>query len=120
MSMQFRLTDEQRALVSTVRDLTREMDFRGNSIKYLDGTYPWDNLHALASLLAGNLDLKASGVGRRARRSPPGRPPDRRLCYDSALGPEKGRPSQPGGARGAGTLREAQTDAWGVAVEREA
>jgi alkylation response protein AidB-like acyl-CoA dehydrogenase len=26
------------------------MDFRGNSIKYMDGTYPWDNLNALAKI----------------------------------------------------------------------
>jgi alkylation response protein AidB-like acyl-CoA dehydrogenase len=44
------LTEEQRALVGTVRDLSRDMDFRGNSIKYLDGTYPWDNLNALAKI----------------------------------------------------------------------
>jgi len=44
------LTEEQRALVGTVRDLSRDMDFRGSSIKYLDGTYPWDNLNALAKI----------------------------------------------------------------------
>ena len=32
------LTEEQRALVGAVRDLARDKDFRGNSIKYLDGT----------------------------------------------------------------------------------
>ena len=48
--MKFKLSDEQRALVGTVRDLARGMDFRGNSIKYLDGTYPWDNLNALAKI----------------------------------------------------------------------
>lgn len=44
------LTEEQRALIGTVRDLSRDMDFRGNSIKYMDGTYPWDNLNALAKI----------------------------------------------------------------------
>ena len=44
------LTEDQRALIDTVRTLSRDMDFRGNSIKYLDGTYPWDNLHALAKI----------------------------------------------------------------------
>jgi alkylation response protein AidB-like acyl-CoA dehydrogenase len=44
------LTEEQRALVGTVRELSRDMDFRGNSIKYMDGTYPWDNLNALAKI----------------------------------------------------------------------
>lgn len=44
------LSEEQRALVGTVRDLSRDMDFRGNSIRYLDGSYPWDNLNALAKI----------------------------------------------------------------------
>lgn len=49
------LTDEQHALVGTVRDLARNMNFRGNSIKYLDRTYPWENLNALAKI--GVLDM---------------------------------------------------------------
>lgn len=44
------LTEEQRALVGTVRDLSKDMDFRGNSKKYMDGTYPWENLNALAKI----------------------------------------------------------------------
>jgi alkylation response protein AidB-like acyl-CoA dehydrogenase len=44
------LTDEQRALVDTVRQLTRDKQFRANSIKYMDGTYPWDNLNELAKI----------------------------------------------------------------------
>jgi alkylation response protein AidB-like acyl-CoA dehydrogenase len=44
------LSEEQRALVGTVRQLSRDMDFRGNSIKYMDGTYPWENLNALARI----------------------------------------------------------------------
>ncbi|MDM0021824.1 acyl-CoA dehydrogenase family protein [Variovorax saccharolyticus] len=44
------LTDDQRALVGAVRTLAKDKDFRGNSIKYLDGTYPWDNLNALAKI----------------------------------------------------------------------
>jgi alkylation response protein AidB-like acyl-CoA dehydrogenase len=43
------LTSEQRALVGTVRELAREK-FRGNAIKYLDGTYPWENLNDLARI----------------------------------------------------------------------
>lgn len=49
-TQRLRLTDEQRALIGAVRDLSRDMDFRGNSIKYLDGTYPWENLNALAKI----------------------------------------------------------------------
>ena len=44
------LTEEQRALIGTVRDLSRDKDFRGNSVKYLDGTYPWENLNELAKI----------------------------------------------------------------------
>jgi alkylation response protein AidB-like acyl-CoA dehydrogenase len=44
------LNDEQRALVGAVRTLARDKNFRGNSIKYLDGTYPADNLKELAKI----------------------------------------------------------------------
>ena len=49
-TQRLKLTEEQRALVGAVRDLSRDMDFRGNSIKYMDGTYPWENLNALAKI----------------------------------------------------------------------
>ena len=38
------LTQEQRALIGAVRTLATDKDFRGNSIQYLDGTYPQGNL----------------------------------------------------------------------------
>jgi alkylation response protein AidB-like acyl-CoA dehydrogenase len=44
------LTEEQRSLIGAVRSLAKDKDFRGNAIKYLDGTYPWDNLDALAKI----------------------------------------------------------------------
>ena len=44
------LTDEQRALIGAVRELARDKSFRANSIKYLDGTYPADNLKELAKI----------------------------------------------------------------------
>jgi alkylation response protein AidB-like acyl-CoA dehydrogenase len=51
MSIQrLQLTEEQRALIGTIRDLARDKDFRTNSIKYLDGTYPWENLNDLAKI----------------------------------------------------------------------
>lgn len=37
-------------MIGTVRDLARDKDWRINSIKYMDGTYPWDNLNDLAKL----------------------------------------------------------------------
>lgn len=44
------LSDEQRALIGAVRTLAKAKDFQGNSIKYMDGTYPWDNLNELAKI----------------------------------------------------------------------
>lgn len=44
------LSEEQRALINSVRTLAKDMDFRGRSVKLLDGTYPWDNLNALAKI----------------------------------------------------------------------
>src|SRR5580765_2423479 len=44
------LTDEQRALIGAVRGLARDRDFRGNSIKLMDGTYPAENLKELAKI----------------------------------------------------------------------
>jgi alkylation response protein AidB-like acyl-CoA dehydrogenase len=43
------LTPEQRALVGTVRELARDK-FRGRAMKYLDGTFPWENLRDLAEI----------------------------------------------------------------------
>jgi len=51
------LSEEQRALIDTVRQVSRDMDFRGNSIKTLDGTYPWDNLNALAKIGALGMSI---------------------------------------------------------------
>jgi alkylation response protein AidB-like acyl-CoA dehydrogenase len=45
----FQLTSEQRALVGTVRELARDR-FRGRATKWLDGTFPWENLHDLAEI----------------------------------------------------------------------
>ncbi len=47
--MKFELTSEQRALVGTIRDLARS-EFRGRALKYMDGSFPWENIHKLAEL----------------------------------------------------------------------
>ena len=47
--MKFELTSEQRALVGTIRDLARS-EFRGRALKYMDGSFPWENMHKLAEL----------------------------------------------------------------------
>jgi len=48
-SMKFKLTDEQRSIVATVRALTQEK-FKPNALKYMDGTFPWDNIRDLAKI----------------------------------------------------------------------
>jgi hypothetical protein len=39
MSLNFELTQDQRAIIDTVRELTRDK-FKPNALKYLDGTFP--------------------------------------------------------------------------------
>ena len=47
--MKFELSNEQRALVRTIRDVARE-EFRGRALKYMDGTFPWENMRTLAKM----------------------------------------------------------------------
>ncbi|MGA0025435.1 MAG: acyl-CoA dehydrogenase family protein [Burkholderiales bacterium] len=47
--MEFALTPEQRSVVKTVRELTQDQ-FKPNALKYMDGTFPWDNIKALADI----------------------------------------------------------------------
>lgn len=47
--MDFRLTEEQRAIVQTVRELTQN-EFRQRSLEYMDGTFPWENIRKLAGI----------------------------------------------------------------------
>jgi alkylation response protein AidB-like acyl-CoA dehydrogenase len=49
MSLDFELTQDQRAIIDTVRELTRDK-FKPNALKYLDGTFPWDNMRDLAKI----------------------------------------------------------------------
>ena len=43
------LSDEQRQFVQTVRDLAQG-EFRARALKYMDGTFPWENMRRLAEL----------------------------------------------------------------------
>ena len=43
------LADEQRRFVQTVRDLA-QAEFRPRALKYMDGSFPWENMRALAEL----------------------------------------------------------------------
>ena len=49
--MQFQLMQDQRSMVNTVRELAQDQ-FRPNALKYMDGTFPWDNMKKLALALA--------------------------------------------------------------------
>lgn len=49
MSINFRLTDEQRSIVATVREITQEK-FKPRALKYMDGTFPWENIRDLAGI----------------------------------------------------------------------
>jgi alkylation response protein AidB-like acyl-CoA dehydrogenase len=44
-----RLTEEQHRFVATVRDLAQSK-FRERAPRWMDGTFPWENLHPLAAL----------------------------------------------------------------------
>jgi len=45
-----RLSEEQRALIGTVRKLALDQDWRTKSVKYLDGSFPTENLRELAKI----------------------------------------------------------------------
>lgn len=47
--MEFRLTDAQRALIAPVRALAQTR-FRERALRWMDGTFPWDNIRDLAEL----------------------------------------------------------------------
>ncbi|MDN3564687.1 acyl-CoA dehydrogenase family protein [Paeniroseomonas aquatica] len=47
--MEFRLSDTQRALVGSVRELAQGR-FRQRGLRWMDGTFPWENIRELASL----------------------------------------------------------------------
>jgi alkylation response protein AidB-like acyl-CoA dehydrogenase len=47
--MKFELTEEQRAIVGTVREMTQG-EFKPNAQRYMDGTFPWENIKKLADI----------------------------------------------------------------------
>ena len=47
--MFLKLTEEQRRIVATVRELA-QTEFKPRAVKYLDGTFPWENMKRLAEL----------------------------------------------------------------------
>jgi alkylation response protein AidB-like acyl-CoA dehydrogenase len=47
--MDFQLTEQQRRIVAAVRDLAQG-EFKANAQKYMDGTFPWENMKKLADI----------------------------------------------------------------------
>ena len=47
--MDFQLTEQQRRIVAAVRDLAQG-EFKANAKKYMDGTFPWENMKKLADI----------------------------------------------------------------------
>src|SRR5215475_15192909 len=48
-SMDFQLTEQQQHMIATVRDLAQG-EFKANAQRYMDGTFPWDNMRKLAEI----------------------------------------------------------------------
>src|SRR5215470_1674607 len=48
-SVQLSLSEDQRRFVATVREITQN-EFKPRALQYMDGTFPWENLRALAKL----------------------------------------------------------------------
>ena len=48
-SFRFKLSDEQRRIVATVRELT-QAEFKPRGLQYMNGAFPWDNIRSLAKL----------------------------------------------------------------------
>jgi len=47
--MKFELTPEQRSMVNAVRELTQDK-IKPRALKYMDGTFPWENMKELAGI----------------------------------------------------------------------
>lgn len=47
--MDFQLSEQQQRMVATVRDLAQS-EFKANAPKYMDGTFPWENIRKLANI----------------------------------------------------------------------
>jgi alkylation response protein AidB-like acyl-CoA dehydrogenase len=64
--MMFRLSEEQRAFVGNVRKLAQS-EFRARAPKYMDGSFPWENIRQLADLgilgMAVPPEYGGSGMG---------------------------------------------------------
>ena len=46
--MDFQLSEQQRRMIGAVRDLSQS-EFKTNAQRYMDGTFPWENMRKLAA-----------------------------------------------------------------------
>jgi alkylation response protein AidB-like acyl-CoA dehydrogenase len=58
----FKLSDEQRRIVATVRELT-QAEFKPRGLQYMNGAFPWDNIRSLAKLGILGMAVPASYGG---------------------------------------------------------
>src|SRR6185312_2902085 len=49
LSMEFRINSQQRDMVSSVRELV-QAEFKPNANRWMDGSFPWDNMRKLAGI----------------------------------------------------------------------
>ena len=49
MTERVSLSEDQRRFVGTVREITQK-EFKPRAVKYMDGTFPWENMRELARL----------------------------------------------------------------------
>src|SRR3954463_2062144 len=47
--MDFQLTEQQRRMIAVVRDLAQS-EFKPNAQRWMDGTFPWENMKKLAEI----------------------------------------------------------------------
>src|SRR5712672_4384125 len=62
--MDFQLTGQQRRMVESVRELAQG-EFKANAHKYMDGTFPWENMKKLAEIgvLGMSVPQEYGGLG---------------------------------------------------------
>jgi alkylation response protein AidB-like acyl-CoA dehydrogenase len=68
--MDFQLTDQQRSMIATVRDLAQG-EFKANALRYMDGTFPWDNMKKLARIGVLGMSVPEQYAGLACRYSTP-------------------------------------------------
>jgi alkylation response protein AidB-like acyl-CoA dehydrogenase len=62
--MEFRIGDQQRDMIASVRDLAQR-NFKPRGLRWMDGTFPWDNIRELAGLgvLGMTVPAEYGGLG---------------------------------------------------------